>query len=1137
MVRLVIYLVLSISVLSACQSRSIPSAHNGIMDLSEWDFEENGTIRLDGEWLFYWNQIRPPDSFISSESRDANELIKLPGAWNEISKSGDFYSEDGYCTMLLNVKIKPGSKELAVHILDIHSTYSLWINNELVAMNGTVAKQLKDEQFLFYNLQLASFQPQKDQLQIVLQVSNFHHHKAGVTDSIVLGDAGLMKKAKEQNYHYKQFINGILLGLGMFFLLLYLNRKHDYSFLFLAVYCFLWVINFQCPWLSERHQAAAHLLKHVEFISYYFTIPTLIAFLAVMFPDESIPLVKKGYVLLSVVFSVLAVFSNLKSLGIQFDIYLILTVPSMIYGVYVITLAAIKKRPDSMLILIGLLLLISTGAIDIVLSLQNKSLNMVTIYGLLLFIATMSISISKRFSRAFSEVNRLSLELTKKNAALSKLDKLKDEFLVNTTHELKTPLHGMIGIADSVIEVTKGKLDLQLLQNLELITKSGRRLSNLIDDILDYSQLRQHDLILDLKPVHLQSNVSTVISIVSQLLKGKPIHLINKVSEDFPLVLADVNRLQQILYNLIGNAVKYTDEGEITIEGKLLDSNVEIIISDTGVGIPADRFTDIFNSFEQLDGGTNSSRGGTGIGLYITKQLVELHGSEIQVESEVGAGSIFRFQLKQALISEIRSERSTMPVSIIENQMPESNLLLGFTPLANKNKATKERSTDESDVTVLVIDDELINLTVISNYLSSADINVESISDTRKVMSYFDSNPVPDLILLDVMMPHISGYELCEKIRRDFNINELPIIMLTVKNRVEDLKLGFKVGANDYITKPFTKDELLSRSISCIKTKQGYRALKENLILRNELNSRKETEEELKKTHYLMLEMLNNIDASILAFNESEEISFYNDSFKSQTGYLRSDEWLLGKPLGQLVTRKSIEQLLRWKHQLLQRNSKKTKIRLNITFIKSDNSKRKQDIICQVLDLEEEKQFIMIFDNTENSNKNEDLSVSATAMIEELNKNKERLQKIEDSISIKDDLKILSSFPIVSEIQTIKDSIKVINTTLTKDQEKDEKRKLTVEIMNLSIDYWQQITGTTKADLAGKSKIWNVYTDSNGWERTQTLDKYLTVKTLPQYPHWKKIIKTADYVLNELIEKTSKREALLTALTKLNLMI
>lgn len=399
---------------------------------------------------------------------------------------------------------------------------------------------------------------------------------------------------------------------------------------------------------------------------------------------------------------------------------------------------------------------------------------------------------------------------------LQKIDKLKDEFLANTSHELRTPLVGIIGLTESLKDGIAGKLPKKAMENLDMIANSGKRLSHLVNDILDFSKLKNKDLVLAKRPVDIYVVSNIVLQLSQPLLQDKKIKLINSIGKEVPLVDADENRLQQIIHNLIGNAIKFTLKGYVTLLAEAKNGFLEVSISDTGIGIPEAKLERIFNSFEQGDGSTQREYGGTGLGLSVTKQLVELHGGTITATSEQGKGSIFTFTLP--LSSKTRKDLKT--------EIPTNSHFVQSLSTYNEEVAEdvqKQKAPSEA-IKILVADDEPVNRRVLENHLSVAGYHVTEVSSGKQALEIMQGPEQFNLILLDIMMPGLSGYEVCKKIREEHTASELPIILLTAKNTVTELVTGFDAGANDYLTKPFSKNELLSRIKTHINLNTIHRA-------------------------------------------------------------------------------------------------------------------------------------------------------------------------------------------------------------------------------------------------------------------------------------------------------------------------
>ncbi len=497
-------------------------------------------------------------------------------------------------------------------------------------------------------------------------------------------------------------------------------------------------------------------------------------------------------------------------------------------------------------------------------------------------------SLALSFNRMAAALRDSFKNLEKKNADLEEMDKLKNEFLANTSHELRTPLNGIIGIADSLIDGATGELPEETAYNLQMIIASGTRLTNLVNDILDFSQLRHKAIQLQLKPVALKEMAEVVLTFSKPLLDNKPIELINQVNADLPAVLADENRLQQILHNLVGNAIKFTAKGQIHIKAERKKEGVLIQVSDTGIGIAKEKQNRIFESFKQADGSTAREYGGTGLGLSISRQLIELHKGYIGIESDLGKGSVFSFWLPAA-----KQAAETLAEPLVSK--PHANDIDALKNAPKKRKATSvslditaqelNELRQSGRFTILIVDDEPVNLQVLSNHLANKNYILAEASNGVDAWGAISNGFRPDLILLDVMMPKMTGYEVCRRVRELYMPNEMPILLLTAKNQVTDLVEGLESGANDYLTKPISKSELLTRikvHIQLYNINQAYgrfvpheflQLLSKNSVLDVELGDHVEQE-------------MTVLFTDIRGFTSLSEKMTPKDNFRFINGYL-----------------------------------------------------------------------------------------------------------------------------------------------------------------------------------------------------------------------------------------------------------
>ncbi|MGI9543768.1 MAG: response regulator, partial [Cyclobacteriaceae bacterium] len=256
----------------------------------------------------------------------------------------------------------------------------------------------------------------------------------------------------------------------------------------------------------------------------------------------------------------------------------------------------------------------------------------------------------------------------------------------------------------------------------------------------------------------------------------------------------------QILHNLVGNAIKFTETGYVAVSAIQEEDMLALKVTDTGTGVPEEKIDLIFKEFEQADNSNTREFVGTGLGLSITKKLVELHGGTIDVVSKIGKGSTFTL---------------TLPITE-EIPQPSGTRLEVAKVISEPSKSLKKSIGETSsngigEINILVVDDEPVNQTVLANFLISSRFKITPALNGEDALKALESGQKFDLVLLDIMMPKMSGFEVCQKIREKYLPNELPVIMITAKNQVSDLVQGLSTGANDYITKPFSKDEFLAR--------------------------------------------------------------------------------------------------------------------------------------------------------------------------------------------------------------------------------------------------------------------------------------------------------------------------------------
>lgn len=416
--------------------------------------------------------------------------------------------------------------------------------------------------------------------------------------------------------------------------------------------------------------------------------------------------------------------------------------------------------------------------------------------------------LAQAFNALLGEIRHYAGTLEEKNRALRQLDEIKDDFIAATAQDLSEPLEEISNLAASLSEGAVGTQSAATRANLNLIAASTYQLIAQVKDLQDFAHLRHDSLILHRKPVSLREVCELVLSMNRPLVGFKPIQLLNDVSADAPLVFADENRLQQILHNLVNNAIKYTDTGRIIIHAEPLpEARLGVRVCDSGIGIAAEAMPGLFDSLLEVNKSWPHHEQHK-LGLAITRQLVRLHGGDIQVQSTPGQGSCFCF---------------TLPLSVAEkNAAIEDKPLLATPPPA----VLRQQSPPTAGQPILIVDDDPISRQVMVNQLSLHQYPLMQAANGIEALDLLAKDQIPALMIVDAMMPRMTGYEVTRKVRETWERHELPILLLTSRDQVPDRVRGLELGANDFLLRPVDKDELLAR----IKAHLHIRELEASLV-------------------------------------------------------------------------------------------------------------------------------------------------------------------------------------------------------------------------------------------------------------------------------------------------------------------
>jgi signal transduction histidine kinase/CheY-like chemotaxis protein len=436
--------------------------------------------------------------------------------------------------------------------------------------------------------------------------------------------------------------------------------------------------------------------------------------------------------------------------------------------------------------------------------------------GIMLAFVPIAMSAARRIGRNNTESIQLRLDMAamseqhaKAKLAAEEANRTKSEFLANMSHEIRTPMNGVLGMTELLLDSRLTDVQRRYAQNVHT---SGQALLHIINDILDFSKIEAGKMALDVIDFDVRRTTAEVVELMGSRANAKNLALTCRVDEDVPHgVRGDPGRLRQVLFNLIGNAVKFTERGEVAITvGRSLSHEtcekscvLDFAVRDTGIGISAEAQGRLFQAFSQADGSTSRRFGGTGLGLVISKQLIELMGGEIEIESDPGAGSTFRFTVKVALSDTCCSLPAPAPAG--------GPMRAGDAGAAPGAAGRSRRA--------LLVEDNRVNQEVGKAMLRALGFDADISPDGRAGVEAAFIRPY-DIVLMDCQMPEMDGYQATAAIReREMEIaaqlrgsgsapRRMPIIALTANAMKGDRERCLEAGMDDYLAKPFRKEQL-----------------------------------------------------------------------------------------------------------------------------------------------------------------------------------------------------------------------------------------------------------------------------------------------------------------------------------------
>ncbi|ABZ97192.1 Putative two-component response regulator; putative membrane protein [Leptospira biflexa serovar Patoc strain 'Patoc 1 (Paris)'] len=781
----ILFSFLIFSFFGCIQKPNPPMAKFGILDSRDWNFDLYGNVPLNGEWEIHWKQWEPKEEQKPS-------YTKIPGNWTD---SLGNKLPNGYATLRLKILVKENTKSFYLQNGVTRNAFRIQVGNETVYESGKIGFDSESE-ISNINIQTVSLpQVEKGFIDLRIQVSCFHYHVCGVATPYLLGTHDGINKSFFEATSRDILVFSSLGTLAFFHFVLFLFWRDEKTHLYFSFVCLLASIRILS--IGETRLIYNYIpmgmyefMVRVNGISFTLLYLSFVRYVKEVYPDKKY----QYFYQMNYIAAVILIFGIPFPTQIYSKIqsyHLILSLLGLFTLLYPIIHGVMVKKPGARFFLFSLVSTMLLFSLDILTEFAKKGTAYLGQYGFLVFGLSQALFIADRMIQNFKNKEKLKQE---KELALAEV-RFKSAFLSTMSHEIRTPMNGILGMTQMFGQTS---LTDEQKEYLSLIQFSGENLLLLVNDILDLTKLEAGKFELRLETIVLSKFLNDMVQLFRSKINTQYVNLELVTNTDLPKhIITDQRRFNQIISNLLGNAIKFTETGTISlivwsdpIDSKKCKLNLQI--KDTGIGIPNEKLNDLFQPFLQIHSHLSGKTNGTGLGLTITKKIVEEMSGKISVLSELGKGSVFHVEI---------------PVSVSNEEIPTSDSLPNQSFLKSDN--WEKNLAEKYPAKILIADDDSINLKVSKMFLKKLGYVALIAENGEKTLEVVEKEN-PDLILLDVQMPDIDGIQVTKQIRKNKNLKRQPIIIALTANVMEEEKENcLSSGMDDFMTKPLLMQDLV----------------------------------------------------------------------------------------------------------------------------------------------------------------------------------------------------------------------------------------------------------------------------------------------------------------------------------------